>query len=169
MITSLHSALNIHKLSTSEPMMKDTVLSPTYSNTLIKNISFIHYSIHIIITEKNHYYRHHNSPDSINEYVTLVPSTINKTNTKDYVFLGICRPPLLSDIGVTLNEEGDLIFIQGQSLILLSGLYNKYRNKKNYTYYAISNKRNITFESLYIDATGELTAKLKNRNIYSSI
>lgn len=125
-----------------------------------------------IITKKNHYDNYHNSPDSINEDVTLVPSTIDKTNTKDYVFLGSCRMPLLSDMGVTLNEEGNIIFIQGQCHNLLSGLYRKHRKKNNYTYYAISKKSdnsNIKFESLYIDAAGELTAKQKNKNIYYSI
>ncbi|QZN96291.1 hypothetical protein [Symbiopectobacterium purcellii] len=170
MTTLQRSSLKIPQAVASESMMKAPELSPTGSNALIKNISFIHHSVHTITSQKNHYYTYHNAPDNLNEDVTLVPSTIDKTNTRDYVFLGSCSMPLLSDMGVTLNPDGDLILIKGQCHNLLSGLYIKNSKKNDYTYYTISkNSDSIAFESLYLDAAGELTAKQKNKDNYYSI
>lgn len=172
MTTSLRLPLNITKSIIPVRTMKASEFSPTRSNTLIKNISFIHHSTHSIITKKNHHNKYHRLPDIISEDVTLTPSKIGKINTKDYVFLGSCRMPLISDMGVTLDQEGDLILIQGQCQNLLSGLYRKHSKKNDYTYYTLNregDRSNITFESLYIDTEGELTAKQKNKNIYYSI
>ncbi|QZN96293.1 hypothetical protein [Symbiopectobacterium purcellii] len=103
----------------------------------------------------------------VNLDIKLVPTVIKDTasiNAKDYVYLGSCETQFVLDMGVTLDAEGRLVFINGQRKGLIPGLYNKYiRTRKYFCYSAhdITNNNDYLFDALHINEDGKLTGRIK--------
>lgn len=165
-----HPTMNIGNITITEKVMEPVDLVFTKNNSITNKISDINHSSQNITTENNFCNENQSLPKFINEDITLTPCKIPLTNAKDYIFLGSCIMPLISDMGATLNHHGEIILIQGNSYNLISSLY---QNKiKNYNYYSLKNNNNrdeIYFDLLYINESGQLTAKVKEKDIYYTI
>ncbi|MCW2481620.1 hypothetical protein [Candidatus Symbiopectobacterium sp. NZEC135] len=104
----------------------------------------------------------------INIDIKLVPVMIKDTssiNAKDYVYLGSCETEFVLDMGITLDAEGRLIFVNGQRKGLIPGLYNKYLKTRKYCCYSahdITNKNDYLFDALHISEDGKLTGRMKD-------
>ncbi|MCW2486447.1 hypothetical protein J5069_11120 [Candidatus Symbiopectobacterium sp. NZEC127] len=100
--------------------------------------------------------------------IKLVPTMIKDTssiNAKDYFYLGSCETESFLDMGITLDKEGRLTFINGQRKELISGLYNKYIKKRKYCCYSahdITNNNDYLFDALRINENGKLTGRIKD-------
>ena len=172
MITLLCSQRHVENSTIAERTRASDNFLSVKTKSFINNISFINHSVNNIVTPEINNNNSQDLPDIINEDVTLTPCVMLKNNAKDYVFLGSCKMPLISDMGVTLNQEGKIILIQGNCRNFLSGLYHKNIKKSHYNYYAMSeysNREKLAFDSLHINAQGELIAKAKDENIHYSI
>lgn len=104
----------------------------------------------------------------VNVDIKLVPTMIKDTssiNAKDYVYLGSCETEFVLDMGITLDAEGRLIFINGQRKGLISGLYNKYIKTRKYFCYTahdLTNNNDYLFDALHINEDGKLTGRIKD-------
>lgn len=124
-----HPTMNIGNITITEKVMEPVDLVFTKNNSIINKISDINHSSQNITTENNFCNENQSLPKFINEDITLTPCKIPLTNAKDYIFLGSCIMPLISDMGATLNHHGEIILIQGNSYNLISSLYqNKIKN-----------------------------------------
>lgn len=78
---------------------------------------------------------HSNATREVNLDINLVPAMIKDTssiNAKDYVYLSSCETEFVLDMGITLDADGRLIFINSLPKGLISGLYNKYIKTRKY-------------------------------------
>lgn len=104
----------------------------------------------------------------INLDIKLVPTVTrdaSSINAKDYVYLGSCETEFVLDMGITLDTEGRLVFINGQRKWLIPGLYNKYIKIRKYfchTAHDITNNNDYLFNALYINKDGKLTGRIKD-------
>lgn len=99
--------------------------------------------------------------------IKLIPtmiSNISSINAKDYVYLGSCETKFSLDMGVTLDKEGRLVFINGQRKGLVLGLYSKYAKKRKYCCYSahdITNNNDYLFSALHVNENGKLIGRMK--------
>lgn len=110
---------------------------------------------------------HSEAAKEVNLDIKLVPTLIRDTssiNAKDYVYLGSCETAFVLDMGITLDADGRLLFINGQRKGLISGLYNKYIRTRKYCCYSayyITNNNDYLFDALHINEDRKLTGRIK--------
>lgn len=89
--------------------------------------------------------------------------SLKNTMAKDYIYLGALIKTVFNQTGLTLDEEGNLLFIKGKRSDLFVGLYNAYINPKSNTILTYEMNLNtsshtIQFQSLFINKKGHLIA-----------
>lgn len=103
------------------------------------------------------------------ENIAKNKDNVNKfslNNAMNYVYLGATNMPIVSNMGVTLDSDGSLLFIKGKSRDLFSGLVNKYIKEYKYKgFKAVAENDNPlkekTFSKLFVDNDGFLIGKDK--------
>lgn len=111
-------------------------------------------------------------PEKIRQTSELIPYAGSAFNAGDYVFLGSCEMPVVSDMGITLNETGRLVLIAGHCHDAIAGLFHKYLRNDGFRYYLFGELHQpyrLRFDRLYVDEKGLLIGKLKGRECYYSI
>ncbi len=94
-------------------------------------------------------------------------SFLNNQHAINYVYLGSTNMPVLNNMGLTLEQDGSLLLVKGESYDLFKGLYQKHINGGfSYDVFKIisNDKNNLKFKSLYINLNGDLIGKAKDDN-----
>lgn len=92
---------------------------------------------------------------------------LNSQHAINYVYLGSTNMPVLNNMGLTLEQDGSLLLVKGESYDLFKGLYQKHANGGfNYDVFKIisNNENGFKFQSLYINLNGDLIGEVKNDN-----
>lgn len=87
--------------------------------------------------------------------------SIENINAKDYVYLGSVSKSLFNQTGLSLDKEGNLLFVKGRRADLFMGMYQKYIKTPSYlTCSVVLNNKMISmkFNALVINKKGELIA-----------
>lgn len=111
-------------------------------------------------------------PDTLSHEAELIPYAGTVFNAKDYVFLGSCEMPIVSNMGITLSETGRLLLIAGHCRDAISGLFHKFLHNDSYCYYIFSELAQpyrLRFDHLYVDEQGALLGRVKNSEYYYRI
>lgn len=91
-----------------------------------------------------------------------------KINASHYIYLGSCDTSIASHMGISLDENGDLIFIKGNCRDLFSGVFNRVINKKKFKLYnatELSQDNNLLkFINLFVHHDGRLIGRCKEND-----
>lgn len=97
----------------------------------------------------------------------------NINHAMNYIYLGSTDMSIVSNMGVTLDDDGSLLFIKGKSRDLFKGLYYKYIKEFKYKGFKVhqenENNEEKKFDSLFIDDSGTLVGKVKGESNYLKI
>lgn len=89
---------------------------------------------------------------------------LENINAAEYVYLGSVRKSLFNQTGLTLDKDGNLLFIKGKRADLFKGLYQKYISSYKYStaIVKLSNRdKKVQLSSLFINDEGKLIGKDK--------
>lgn len=90
-------------------------------------------------------------------------SEIKQINSKDYVYCGSATTLPVNDLGMSIDNNGHLVLIKGESYDLFKGLFRKYTTGYKYKTSQLKNSQcDKKFESLYIDDNGLLIGTERN-------
>ncbi|HEJ9660257.1 TPA: hypothetical protein ACKRFJ_000931 [Proteus mirabilis] len=121
------------------------------------------------INNTNVRYKNNNIENKANQETRA----FNINHAMNYIYLGSTDMSIVSNMGVTLDDDGSLLFIKGKSRDLFKGLYYKYIKEFKYKGFKVhqENEGNEEkkFDSLFIDDSGTLVGKVKGESNYLKI
>lgn len=84
-------------------------------------------------------------------------SKVRHINAKDYVYCGSATTLPVNDLGMSIDKDGHLVLVKGDSYDLFDGLFRKYTTGYKYKTSQLKNcKCDKKFKSLHIDDNGLL-------------
>lgn len=90
-------------------------------------------------------------------------SEIRQINSKDYVYCGSATALPVNNLGMSIDNNGHLVLIKGESYDLFEGLFRKYTTGYKYKTAQLKNSQfDKKFESLYIDDNGLIIGTERN-------